>query len=35
MQMRPAAIKKTQKKEEKNIVKKENFNIKQEENIRD
>ena len=35
MQISSPIIKRTQKKEEKNIVKKENFNIKQEENIRD
>lgn len=35
MQISNPIIKRTQKKEEKNIVKKENFNIKQEENIRD
>ena len=35
MQISRPIIKKTQKKEEKNIVEKENFNIKQEENIRD
>lgn len=35
MQISSPIIKRTQKKEEKNIVEKENFNIKQEENIRD
>lgn len=35
MQISSPIIKRTQKKEEKNSVKKENFNIKQEENIRD